>query len=157
MPLEHLPERWQPRAYRVRDFLMTDATAQIVMGIVILLRGMSYAPVILGPPPLHGSHPAENILPLNVWAAIWIGVGVVCVAAPFTRRARLEAASIGAGVFLHMLWGFSFLSLTLLGEAERSWVTSLGYFATAFLVAWAVWRGKRGDYPAYPGEGVRGR
>ena len=81
MPIVHLPPSWRPPLERLRAFLLTDATAMLILGVSIILRGVSYMPVTgVGV----SSHPAEGALPISVWAVVWIGVGVLClVAAPW--------------------------------------------------------------------------
>lgn len=145
MPILYLPPRWHPPARKLRNFLLTDATALLILGIGILFRGMSYTPGILGPAPQSGSHPAEVMLPINAWAAVWIIAGVACIAAAFTRSEILDAVALGLGVALNISWGVSFITATAIGDSPRGWVSAVGYFSIAALVMWAVWRGKRGD------------
>lgn len=145
MPILFLPARWHPPARKLRNFLLTDATALLILGIGILFRGLSYTPGILGPAPQSGSHPAEVMLPINAWAAVWIIAGVACIAAAFTRSEILDAVALGLGVALNISWGVSFIAATAIGDSPRGWVSAVGYFSIAALVMWAVWRGKRGD------------
>lgn len=146
MPIDHMPPRWRPGLKRLRAFLMTDATAIIILGVGILLRGLSYAPVVLGPPPPRGTHPAEMWLDMDIWAAVWITIGLICLIAPFTRLEALKVAALAGGTGITMLWGVSFLTQSITSDG-RGWVTAIGYFTTVALVGWAVWRGKRGDIP----------
>ena len=145
MPVLFLPARWHPPARRLRNFLLTDATALLILGIGILFRGLSYAPGVLGPAPQGGSHPAEVMLPINAWAAVWIISGVACVVAAFTKSPVVDAVALGLGVALNIAWGASFIAATIIGDSARGWVSAVGYFSIAALVLWAVWRGKRGD------------
>lgn len=145
MPILHLQPRWHPSARRLRNFLLTDATALLILGIGILFRGLSYTPGVFGPAPQSGSHPAEVMLPINAWAAVWIIAGVACIAAAFTRSEILDAVALGLGVALNVSWGTSFIAATAIGDSPRGWVSAVGYFSIAALVMWAVWRGKRGD------------
>ena len=145
MPILFLPARWHPPARRLRNFLLTDATALLILGIGILFRGLSYAPGVLGPAPQGGSHPAEVMLPINAWATVWIIAGVACIAAALTRSEVLDAVALGLGVALNIAWGVSFIAATIIGDSARGWVSAVGYFSIAALVLWAVWRGKRGD------------
>ena len=147
MPIERLPQSIQPAARRVRAWLMTDATAILVMGIGILLRGFSYLPIVLGDQPPVGTHPAVLSLPMPVWGVIWVSVGIGCIAAAFVRTWIIDALALAAGVMLYVGWGSSFLISTISGHSPREWVSATGYFSVAILVIWAVWRGKRGDIP----------
>lgn len=153
MPIERLPPSIQPAARRARRWLMTDATAILVMGIGILLRGFSYLPIVLGDPPPAGTHPAELSLPMPVWGVIWLSVGSACIVSAFVRTWIIDALALAAGVMLYVGWGSSFLIASLIGHSSRGWVSAIGYFSVAILVLWAVWRGKRGDLPK-TGEGA---
>ncbi|PLV98749.1 hypothetical protein BRL53_08940 [Corynebacterium ulcerans] len=157
MPIERLPTSVQPTARRMRAFLMTDSTAIIILGIGILARGLSYLPIVLGPPPSRGSHPAEGLLPIEAWGLVWVIVGILCLLAAFTKQQVLEVLALCAGVALDCLWGFSFIQGAIIaGQGSRLWVSSIGYFSIVALVMWAVWRGKRGDIPLSEDERGRG-
>lgn len=145
MPIKHMPESWQPKLTHVRNFLRSDATALLILGVGILIRGLSYIPGVLGPAPLGGSHPAEFMLPLHVWAVIWVSIGLGCIAAAFANSRLADAVGIGFGVGLNAAWGSSFLGDTVFGDSSRGFVSSIGYLSVALLVVWAIWRGKRGD------------
>ncbi|MFI5504452.1 hypothetical protein ACFLIN_03695 [Corynebacterium kutscheri] len=144
MPIDRLPARFYPVAYRVRGFLMTDATALIVMGVASLVRGVSYLPVFM-PPPRITSHPVEGTIPVEGWALVWIAISVLCLTAAVTHLPVLDATAIGLGIGLHVMWGLSFITSTLVDGSPRAWTSSIGMLSTAALVSWAVWRGKRGD------------
>lgn len=157
MLIERLPTSVQPTARRVRAFLMTDSTAIIILGIGILARGLSYLPIVLGPPPSKGAHPAEGLLPIEAWGLVWVIVGILCLLAAFTKQQVLEVLALCAGVALDCLWGFSFIQGAIIaGQGSRLWVSSIGYFSIVALVMWAVWRGKRGDIPLSEDEKGRG-
>lgn len=145
MPSLYLPPRWRPPARKLRNFLLADATALLILGIGILFRGLSYIPEVLGPAPQSGSHPTDVLLPINVWAAVWIITGVACIVSAFTRSKILDAVALGLGVTLNISWGISFIDYTAIGDTPRGWVRAVGHFSIAALVMWAVWRGKRGD------------
>lgn len=145
MPIKYMPESWRPRLIRIRNFFRSDATALLILGGGILGRGLSYIPGVLGPAPLGGSHPAEFMLPMQVWAVIWVSIGLGCIAAAFANNKFADAVGIGFGVGLTSAWGFSFIGATVFGDSPRGWVSSIGYVSVALLVVWAIWRGKRGD------------
>ena len=130
---------------RLRAFLLTDSTALLILGAGIVTRGVSYTTSLLGPPPSHGSHPAEAFLPIPLWGSIWIIAGGFCLAVAFSRSDRVQGIGIGLGVALNALWGVSFVFDSLGAWPSRSWVSSVGYISIVLLVLWAIWRGKRGD------------
>lgn len=148
MPIKYLPEPLQPGALRVRAFLMTDATAIIILGLGVFIRGLSYTPYGAGRPPSPGSHPAETFLPLHIWAVVWVAAGAACIVAAFLKNDTVKIAALAMGTSLNTLWGCSFLFSGFTEHGNpRAWVSSIGYFSIVALVMWAVWRGKRGDMP----------
>ena len=142
MPIDHLPRRWQPPLERLRGFLLTDATALLILGVSILLRGVSYIPHEIGG--RIDTHPAEGALPISVWAVVWIGVGVLCLVAAPWHEGPVAAVALGLGIGLNALWAASFFTATITGEMSRGWVTGTGYATVALVVLWGVWRDKRG-------------
>lgn len=145
MPIERLPSRWQGPAHRLRDFLISDSPALIILGLGVLARGFSYSPHVFGPAPRTGGHPAEAALPMPVWSIIWVAVGILCLVAAVRSRRLIAAWAIGLGVGLNMLWAGSFVAATITGDMARGWVTGIGYASVALLVIWAVWRGSRAE------------
>ena len=140
MPIDLLPRRWQPPLERLRGFLLTDATAMLILGLSIILRGLSYMPALGGGV---SSHPAEGALPISAWAIIWIGVGVLCLVATPWHAGPVAAVALGLGIGLHALWAASFFTATITGDMPRGWVTGTGYATVALVVLWSVWRHKR--------------
>ena len=139
MPIDHLPRRLQPAADRIRGFLLTDATALVILGAGMIARGISYSDRV-GPGP--SGHPAESWMTMGTWSIVWVAVGVLCLGIAPWHRTLTAAISVGAGVGLHLLWGLSFLWQSI-EEHSRTWVSSIGYFMIVALVSWAVWRGSR--------------
>ena len=142
MPIDHLPRRWQPPLERLRSCLMTDATALLILGVSIILRGISYLPLLGGG---LSSHPAQGALPISVWAVVWIMVGVLCLVAAPWHKGQVAAVALGLGIGINALWAVSFFAATITGEMARGWVTGTGYAAVALLALWSVWRGKGGS------------
>lgn len=143
MPIERLPLRLRSPARCVRDWLLTDAPAMVIVGAGVLIRGVSYS-ALLGPPPAIGSHPAELALPMHLWAIIWITVGVGLLVASIRHTSIVAAVLLGLGISLNAIWGISFLASTFV-DSPRAYVTAVGYLSLVGLVAWAVWRGRTGQ------------
>lgn len=143
MPIDHLPVRLRSPARRLRDWLLTDAPAMVIIGAGVLIRGISYS-VLLGSPPATGSHPAELALPMHLWAIIWITVGAGLLLASARHTGIIAAVMLGLGISLNAIWGFSFLASTFV-DSPRAYVTAVGYLSLVGLVAWAVWRGRTGQ------------
>lgn len=141
MPIEHLPPRLRSPAERLRGFLLTDATVMLILGVSIILRGVSYMPIMGGGV---SSHPAEGALPISVWAIVWTGVGVLCLASSPWHEGPVAAVALGLGIGLNALWAASFFTASITGDMSRGWVTGTGYGTVAVVVLWSVWRHKRG-------------
>lgn len=149
MPINHLPIRAQPiraqpMARRFREWALTDGPGLAILGIGIILRGISYLPIIMGND-ARASHPAEGVLTMDQWAVIWIAIGTLCMVATVWDRAA--PAALGAGVGLNILWGASFIADGVIDQSPRGWLPAVGYVSTALLILWAVWRGSRDDIP----------
>ena len=143
MPIDHLPPRWRPTAHRARDWSMTNGPALLVLGLGIVARGVSYLPPRVGGP-APASHPAELLLPIGWWAAVWLTIGAVCLIAAVVPR--LQPLAVGCGVGLHAIWALSFIADSII-DRNRGWVSAIGYASVALLVLWAVWRGSREIIP----------
>ncbi|CAM5462823.1 hypothetical protein [Corynebacterium variabile] len=76
MPIDHLPRRLCGPAERIRDGLLTDATALVILGAGMIARGISYSD-IAGPGP--SGHPAESWMTMGTWSIVWVAVGVLCL------------------------------------------------------------------------------
>ena len=139
MPIDHLPRRLRGPAERIRDSLLTDATALVILGAGMIARGISYSD-IAGPGP--SGHPAESWMTMGTWSIVWVAVGVLCLTIAPWHRTVTAALAVGAGVGLHLLWGLSFLYESW-HDGGRGWVSSIGYFMIVALVSWSVWRGSR--------------
>lgn len=139
MPIDHLPKRLRAPAEKLRDSLLTDATALVILGAGMIARGVSYSDVA-GPGP--SGHPAESWMTMGTWSLIWVAVGVLCLAIAPWHRTVTAALAVGAGVGLHLLWGLSFLYESW-HDGGRGWVSSISYFMIVALVSWSVWRGSR--------------
>lgn len=78
-----------------------------------------------------------SILPLQVWGALWIAVGLLCLIYAFMKR---DAVGYGAAVFLKILWATIFFLGWLFAGVERGYLSSViwGSFA-AILILIASW------------------
>lgn len=144
MPINHLPAPALPAARRFREWALTDGPGLAILGIGIILRGISYLPTHMGED-ARASHPAEGFLTMGQWAVIWIAIGTLCMVATVWDRAA--PAALGAGVGLNILWGASFIADGVIDQSPRGWLPAVGYVSVALLILWAVWRGSRDDIP----------
>lgn len=133
---------------RVRRFATTDGMGLLIIGAASIGRGISYSPPVMDPH-TKASHVAESWATMDVWAIVWIGIGLLCVGSAFAWRSRAAAVAVGLAVGIHALWSVSFLWGTLAGDSPRGYVSALSYGLIAVLALWAFGRGSRED-----GEGV---
>lgn len=78
-----------------------------------------------------------EVMPLPWWAALWLAVGVVCLAGAFARTDRVPYACAAA---LKVLWGSMFLIGWLIGAVDRGWVAAVIWLVFAvFVVRIASW------------------
>lgn len=129
---------------RPRDYATSDGAGMLIVGAATVARGVSYMPGIM-PPTTRSAHVAEALLPMDAWAVVWIGLGLLCLAASVSWRGRLAALAVGCTAALYVLFGSSFILGSITGDMPRGWVSSLGYLTTASLILWAVGRGRRKD------------
>ena len=140
VPIEHLPERVKPGARRVRDWALSIGPALIILGVGALARGVSYTPWLMSET-AQRAHPVEGILPMGVWAWIWIAAGAAAMVAAWWPR--IAPVAVGAGVGLNLVWGCSFVADAFMRDSARGWLPAVGYLSISVLVLWAVWRGAR--------------
>lgn len=142
MPIDRLPTRIQPFAHSIRDYFLTDGPAFLLLALSIIPRGISYLPSLMGS--LKSSHTAENLIPINLWAAVWIAVGALCIFGAAQRgRGKMSTWAFSLGVGLHVLWACSFVMTSIVGASSRAWVSSISYFVIALFAMWSVWKGSR--------------
>lgn len=128
---------------RLKRFIATDATVIFLLGLGILVRGLSYTSWLR--PPAKGTHPAETVFTMPTWSFVWVIVGAFCIAGAFARRSWIATAAFALGVGLNIAWGCSFLFSTVLGDSPRGWVQAINYFIVVLLALWGVWRGQAGE------------
>lgn len=118
---------------------VSDATGLIILGVAAIVRAISYAPGLVNVD-RSPAHWLEGLLPAPAWSLMWLGIAVVCVAAIIAPR--LLPVAVGLTVAINVLWGLSFVGITITGDSSRGYVSSLGYFAVAFLAMWGFGRGR---------------
>lgn len=122
-----------------RGFL-SDASGLLALGGIALLRGYSYLPMNVNVDRAP-AHALEGLLSPPAWAAVWLTIGLMCIASITCRR--LVPVAVAVCVLLNVVWLMSFLGIQITGENQRAYVTSINYFAAAFFIAWGFGRGKK--------------
>lgn len=83
-----------------------------------IARGVAY----LNQPNTGGlTHFIDAIVPLHVWAIVWIAAGATVIAGIWHRVvARYALAFVS---MLWAIWGLSYMAAAVFGDASRGWVT----------------------------------
>lgn len=67
------------------------------------------------------THFIDALVPLHVWAFVWIAAGVTVSVGVWHRVIARYALAFTA--MLWGIWGLSYMSATLFGDSSRGWVT----------------------------------
>lgn len=88
-----------------------------------------------------------SVLPLWVWAAIWGGVGLVCLVSALRRH---DQPGFVAAIGLKVLWGGVYLGGWMFGDVQRGYVSAAIWLAfAAFVGLLAGWPEPNGKGPAW--------
>lgn len=137
MPIDYLPMRVRPPLEWLRCVLMTDAGVMLILGTIMLIRGISYIDV--GAERLY--HPVDILLPIIIPGAVWTATGAWLVIAARWQATAFGRAALATGVAVLALWGGLFLFSPPAAFSQRGVL----YIGLAVVIIWAVWRGKRGE------------
>lgn len=137
MPIDKLPARYRPLAQRVAEHLRTDSGLMIILGIVLIYRGVSYW------------HLGEFVLvnPLDIWLPVWlssgywISLGIALLASSWWHSSFMGRCLLTLTVMTLTSWGCAFLLSAPGTFGHRGSM----YLAMAALTIWSVWRGRRGE------------
>ena len=78
----------------------------------------------------------DAVVPLKVWAFVWIGAGLLILAGIWHRVVARWALSFGGSLWA--VWGLSFYLSWIFDEQHRGWVTAGGFVTIAgimFIIA----------------------
>ena len=125
--------------HRIKTAKSSDWVGLLIISLACLLKGITYLPFAVDDGPIPA---VERWIPMWIAAAVWIGVGMLGLLAVWRRRGG--PLMVGAGTSLHVLWGLLYMGAWLSGASERSYVTSILYFAFAAMVLWGYGRGPKG-------------
>lgn len=67
------------------------------------------------------THFIDALVPLHLWAIVWIAAGVMVLAGVWQRVLARYALAFTA--MLWGIWGLSYMSATVFGDSSRGWVT----------------------------------
>ena len=104
----------------------------VTMGAIGAARAWSYLEPGLSEPPGQLAY-VGALIPISVYAMLWLLAGLACVHALVAPRVMPWA--IGAFVGMHLLWALSFLASWALLGVSRAWVSAISYLGLAVLAA----------------------
>lgn len=105
------------RAFEPLHPKLRVAALAIVSGGAIA-RGVAY----VDQPSTGGlTHFIDALVPLHLWAIVWIAAGAMVLAGVWHRVVARYALAFTA--MLWGIWGLSYMSATVFGDASRGWVT----------------------------------
>lgn len=141
MPIRHLPQAWQPAAYRLRHWCMSDAPALVVVGVMSIIYGAAHLELLGAYAPR--VHPLEGWIPLQAWGVCWLTVGIIaCAAAVWPSSIVALVALVGWAVLMEM-WGTSLFVSWVSGDWQRGVAAGSIHCLFPLAIAWALWRGHR--------------
>lgn len=116
------------RGYDLHPKLRITALSVYAGGAAI--RGLAY---LGATPSTQFTTFVDSVVPLHVWAIVWIGAGSLLVAGIWHRVIARWALSIGASLWA--VWALSYTLSWIVGDQSRAWVTA-GAMAT---IAGSMW------------------
>lgn len=118
------------RGFDLHPKLRVTALSVCASGVTI--RGLAY---LNAPPSTQFTTFVDAVVPLQVWAFVWIGAGALLVAGIWHRIIARWALSIGASLWA--VWALSYTLSWLVGDQSRAWVTA-GAMATIAGLMWII-------------------
>lgn len=91
-------------------------------------RGLAYAQTTSTPFTTF----VDALVPLQVWAWVWIGAGLAMLVGIWHRVVARWALSLGGSLWV--VWGLSFYASWLVGDQTRGWVTAGAFVAIGWLM-----------------------
>lgn len=116
------------RGYDLHPKLRVTALSVYAGGVAI--RGLAY---LDAPPSTQFTTFVDAVVPLQVWALVWMGTGALLLAGIWHRVVARWALSIGASLWA--VWALSYTLSWIVGDQSRAWVTA-GAMAT---IAGSMW------------------
>lgn len=137
MPIERLPTKVRPYAYRLREWMKTDAPPMTVLGLMTIIIGISY--VVGTPVPPY--HPIEMVTFVGFFGVLWICDGLLLLACVFYPRSKLAGLAVGGAVGLCYAWAGSLVAQFMFDEGHSIRYLSRAaiYVAVGTLVLYIVW------------------
>lgn len=104
----------------MRDFTRHPKMRVAALSVIsygVIARGLAYVDA----PSTSLTTFVDKIVPLQVWAAVWIAAGVLVAAGIWHRVISRWAIALSSSLWL--VWGISYMWATIIGDQSRGWVT----------------------------------
>lgn len=143
MPIKHLPVRFQPAAYRLRRWCLSDAPALLMVAVISGIYGCACLGVLGG----HRGrlHPVEGLAPIELWGAAWGIVAIIAMLGLVLPASQAAVISLTGWAVLMEIWGTSYFVAFVTGQWQRGIDSSAIHIMMPVVVAWALWRGHRAE------------
>lgn len=137
MPIERLPTKVRPYAYRLREWMLTDAPPIIVLSLMSIIIGISYVVTTSDPP----YHPIEAFTFVGFFGVLWICDGLLLLVCVFYPRSKLAGLAVGFAAGLCYAWAGSLVVQFMFDEGHsiRHLSRAAIYVAVGTLVLYLVW------------------
>lgn len=144
LPIDRIPERVKPAAYRLRSWMLTDKPIYLVCAAT----AFAYALANYGFFGMQTTrvHPLPAVTPREFWATVWLIVAAALCASAVWEKYRLTTVSLSSWSAMMMLWGISYWSTWALGEWSRGPAVGVVHIVCPLVVSLAVWRGSRAEF-----------
>ena len=120
----------------IKNHVNLRKIAIALLGIYCLIRGIAYLPfATTGENLPTGLDLMSQIIPISVWAGVWITAGVICIVKTFKKE---EGIAIPLATGLMLGWGFFYgagwVADLFVGENGRGWLTASSYMIPAIVI-----------------------
>jgi hypothetical protein len=125
--------RWPFRRFGRRDAFLG------LFGIIWLILGYGWSTQPLTPQARQGLAPLLSVAPIDVWALLWLGGGIVAILAAGTSPLRphypqRQAAGYAALIFPVLVWTAGYLVSWLSGFYARGWLAATVWLVVSLAV-----------------------
>lgn len=104
----------------MRDFAQHPRIRVAALAVVansVITRGLAY----IDAPSTGLTTFVDRLVPLPVWAVVWITAGALVVVGMWHRIVARWAIALSSSLWV--VWGISYMWATIIGDQTRGWVT----------------------------------
>lgn len=146
MPIDHLPDRYKPGAYKFRDWAATDKGLLLILTVVFAVRTSTYI--------FQDGWLLPHILDINaplLSSLQWLAATLILAVATVSRSERMEAIGLTIAALMLTIWGLLF---AWTGKAEFT-ARGVLYIGLAVMSLYTVWRGHSATIRVRGEDGAR--